>query len=36
MRAAEGRQYTAQEGAGLEIQLTELKAEKSVVTLQVN
>ena len=36
MRAAEGKKYTTKEGEELEIKVAEMKAEKSVVTLQVD
>ncbi|KAL4230287.1 hypothetical protein ACF0H5_010672 [Mactra antiquata] len=35
MRAAEGKKYTSKEGEELEIKVAEMKAEKSVVTLQL-
>lgn len=35
MRAASGKQYSSKEGEQLEISLAEMKADKSVVTLQV-
>lgn len=35
MRAAEGKKYSTKEGEELEIKVAEMKAEKSVVTLQV-
>ncbi|KAJ8298132.1 hypothetical protein KUTeg_024663 [Tegillarca granosa] len=35
VKLAEGKKYTPQEGAHLEIQISEMKAEKSVVTLQL-
>ncbi|XP_064636448.1 kinesin-II 95 kDa subunit-like [Lineus longissimus] len=35
MRAAEGRAYSTQEGMGLELELVDLKSERSVVTLQL-
>lgn len=35
MHAAEGKKYSSKEGADLEIKVAEMKAEKSVVTLQI-
>ena len=35
-RAASGKKYGAKEGAELEIQIVEMKADKSVVTMQVS
>lgn len=35
MRAASGKQYSPKEGEELEVKVAEMKAEKSVVTLQV-
>lgn len=35
MRGASGKQYSTKEGEELEIKVAEMKAEKSVVTLQV-
>ena len=35
-RAAGGKKYSAKEGAELEIQIVEMKADKSVVTMQVS
>jgi hypothetical protein len=35
LKAAEGRSYSTQEGTSLELELIDLKSERSVVTLQL-